>query len=99
MSAACAGADGRDVFLRRSRSLEPTATWLRRLRRCGFTPSRLAVTGDLARVLTAPPDVTLRVEPDHVRLGYRDVPLLAVMTAVPDAGVSACPRSRSACAA
>ncbi|WP_204052074.1 hypothetical protein [Microbispora siamensis] len=64
MSAACAGADGRDVFLRRSRSLEPTATWLRRLRRCGFTPSRLAVTGDLARVLTTPPDFTLRVEPD-----------------------------------
>ncbi|MEV7808547.1 GRAS family protein [Microbispora sp. NPDC088329] len=64
---------------------EPTATWLRRLRRCGFTPTVPAVSEDLARVLTAPPDFTLDVEPDHVRLGYRDVPLLAVMTAVPGA--------------
>ncbi|WP_432931266.1 hypothetical protein ACQPZZ_10950 [Microbispora sp. CA-135349] len=80
------GHDARDVFLRRLRSLEPTATWLRRLRRCGFTPTVPAVSEDLARVLTAPPDFTLDVKPDHVRLGYRDVPLPAVMTAVPGAG-------------
>lgn len=78
---------------------EPTAAWLRRLRRCGFTLAVPEITEDLARVLTAPPDFTLGVEPDHVRLGYRDVPLLAVMTAVPGAVVSASPTSTSACAA
>ncbi|MGW5266706.1 GRAS family protein [Microbispora sp. NPDC004025] len=78
---------------------ETTATWLRRLRRCGYTPTVPAVTDDLAGVLTAPPDFTLGVERDHVRLGYRDVPLLAVMTAVPGAVVSASPTSTSACAA
>ncbi|GIH95211.1 GRAS family protein [Planobispora siamensis] len=63
---------------------EPTATWLRRLRRCGFRTIVPEITPEVEGMLTAPPDFTLSVRPDHVRLGYRQAGLVSMMAAVPD---------------
>ncbi|GII04326.1 GRAS family protein [Planobispora takensis] len=62
---------------------EPTATWLRRLRRCGFRTTVPEITPEVERTVTAPPDFTISVRPDHVRLGYRRTHLVSMMAAVP----------------
>ncbi|KOV84599.1 GRAS family protein [Nocardia sp. NRRL S-836] len=59
---------------------EPAATWINRLRRCGFEPY-----GDVPG-LSMPPlpaDFTVRVLPEQVRLGYRNATVCSVIGARP----------------
>ncbi|MBG0824322.1 GAI protein2C [Planomonospora sp. ID91781] len=67
---------------------EPTVAWLRRLRRCGFRTTVPVITPELERTLAPSPDFTLSVQPDHVRLGYRQDPLVSMMAAIPASAAS-----------
>ncbi|MEU7476421.1 GRAS family protein [Lentzea sp. NPDC042327] len=59
---------------------EPAATWITRLRRCGFEPYGDA-PGLQAHPL--PEDFTVRVLPEQVRLGYRGTTVCSVIGARP----------------
>lgn len=62
---------------------ESTAAWLDRLRRCGFSLTPPPDTTAFRRTLAATPGFTLLTRPQHLLLGYRTTPLVAVMAATP----------------